>query len=550
MPKSRGRSKPGKKQRKQQSSRRLHAVAGRDKALRELFAQFGRDGVEADALEAELQVSMLCGHGWKAAEHGEDDYQPLVDLVEEARRSTGVVGALALARATVSVAPTPDLAAQAREVVHDLVAHGAPEPNWSATLDQLRVGGCWTLSDVYGDSANVLCSFERAGRTHGLSIMVDFNHLGGWAQDILLADDIEQVVAMMRETAADSDGTALFTELDPAEARRLLEDAFAATDMTMQPEVSTDFAELRALALARLRELPESSSRTEPAEINDNARDQVVREFLASPEAADLPSGDGLEYCVRLIVDYGADYDGGKVLRVSPAKTEIFMLGWLPKKVVLEPDDRALMPRVMPAWIRWAGSRQGLPSVALDGVLDVARTCAEQFDEAYNDVGNMSVGRTLLAGLPKSESAEDLQDAIERRMFTMPYFGTRIGDDDYPRLDPNDPDERAILIEGEHPEYHEALADPGFEDEIDGVNPRLHLAMHELVANQLWDDDPPEAWQAARRLRDLGEDRHDILHAIGAVVMTQLHASMMGQQDVDNERYRAELNQLGRDTNL
>ena len=44
----------------------------------------------------------------------------------------------------------------------------------------------------------------------------------------------------------------------------------------------------------------------------------------------------------------------------------------------------------------------------------------------------------------------------------------------------------------------------------------------------------------------LGHDRHDILHAIGELVMTQLHASLVGRQNFDPEQYRAELNQLGR----
>ncbi|WP_020392346.1 DUF1841 family protein [Kribbella catacumbae] len=542
MPKSRGRKKTNKKPSKNQSRGRLHAVPDQESVMRQVFEQFGRTADEADPVEAELLVSMFCGHGWKAGEFGENDLEPLGAMLEEARRRPGTAGAVALARATVLIAPTPELTAQALDTVDDLVLQGAPEPAWSAMTDQLRAKGCWVLRDAYGDSATVLCVFERAGQTHGLSVLVDFNHLGGWAKDIFLAEDVEEVVTLMREMAADGGGT--FDEIGQVEARRLLEDAFAATDQTWQPEVSEDFTALRALALARLRALPESPP-AKPAEVGDAAREQVIREFVASPEAADLPSGDGLEYCARLIVDYGADYDGGKVLRVSPAKIEIFLLGWLPKKAVLEPEDRALMPRVMQAWIGWAGSRQGLSPAALDEVRQVARTCAEQFDGTYDE--KVPVGRALLAGLPEADSIDDLQDAIERRMFAMPYFGTRIGDEDFPQLDPNDPDERAILIQGEHPEYHDALADPGFEGEIDGVNPRLHLVMHEIVANQLWDNDPPETWHTARRLRDLGHDRHDILHAIGEVVMRHVHASLMGQKDFDRERYRAELDQLGRE---
>jgi hypothetical protein len=152
-----------------------------------------------------------------------------------------------------------------------------------------------------------------------------------------------------------------------------------------------------------------------------------------------------------------------------------------------------------------------------------------------------------LTGLSEVEGVDELQDAIEGRMFAMPYAGARVGDDDFPELDPNDPDDRGILIRGEHPEYHEALSDPDFKGEIDGVNPRLHVLMHEIVANQLWDNDLPEVWHTARRLLDLGQDRHDILHALGEVSLTHLQASLTDQKLFDRERYCAELDQLGRD---
>ena len=127
----------------------------------------------------------------------------------------------------------------------------------------------------------------------------------------------------------------------------------------------------------------------------------------------------------------------------------------------------------------------------------------------------------------------------------MPYFGTRIGDEDFPRLDPNDPDERRLLIEGEHPEYHGALSDPSFDGEIDGVNPRLHIAMHEIVANQLWDDDPPEAWAAAQRLVGQGHDRHDVLHALADVVARQLHGALSTGLSIADSAYRRALDALG-----
>ena len=42
--------------------------------------------------------------------------------------------------------------------------------------------------------------------------------------------------------------------------------------------------------------------------------------------------------------------------------------------------------------------------------------------------------------------------------------------------------------------------------------------MHETVANQLWEDQPPETWQTARRLVAAGYERHEILHMLASVV--------------------------------
>lgn len=128
--------------------------------------------------------------------------------------------------------------------------------------------------------------------------------------------------------------------------------------------------------------------------------------------------------------------------------------------------------------------------------------------------------------LDTSDGLDSVREAIDRRMFAMPFSGTRIGDQEFPALDPGNPDDRLLLMEGEHSEFHDLLYDPTFEGEIDGTSPRAHLAIHEVVANQLWDDNPPGAWRAAKRLRDAGVERHDILHMLGEVVATQIHGAL------------------------
>lgn len=103
-----------------------------------------------------------------------------------------------------------------------------------------------------------------------------------------------------------------------------------------------------------------------------------------------------------------------------------------------------------------------------------------------------------------------------------------------------------MLIKGEHPELHEALADPDIDTEAADFSPRFHLTMHEVIANQLWDDDPPEVWQAARRLRDQDVERHDILHALLEVMVTHMHPVLVDKKPFDTDAYRRDLNELGR----
>jgi uncharacterized protein DUF1841 len=107
------------------------------------------------------------------------------------------------------------------------------------------------------------------------------------------------------------------------------------------------------------------------------------------------------------------------------------------------------------------------------------------------------------------------------------------------RLDPTDADDRALLIAAAHPEL-DTEAEAAL---VDGneINPRLHLTMHEIVATQIVDDDPPEVWMTAQRLRKLGYGRHEVLHMLGAAMTQQLWGALHDQRDYDLEAHRAAL---------
>jgi Domain of unknown function (DUF1841) len=127
-----------------------------------------------------------------------------------------------------------------------------------------------------------------------------------------------------------------------------------------------------------------------------------------------------------------------------------------------------------------------------------------------------------------------------RRAFAIPPATGEFDGIDLSELDPADPDDRTTLIEAEHPEM------PQDEDEIVGpdgstFNPRLHVAMHEVVAKQLWDGDPSEVWATARRLLGLGYERHEILHMLAHIVSAQVYDALARHQPYDRDRHLAAL---------
>jgi len=139
-------------------------------------------------------------------------------------------------------------------------------------------------------------------------------------------------------------------------------------------------------------------------------------------------------------------------------------------------------------------------------------------------------------------------DGTARLAFAVPPARGVFGEIDLALLDPADRDERRILIEAEHPELADALDRDEEFVIIDGeeVDPRLHLTLHEIIVEQLWEDDPPEAWGTAQRLTAAGYERHEILHMLGSALVPQLWRAMAKGETSDSEEYLRALSRLPR----
>ena len=161
-------------------------------------------------------------------------------------------------------------------------------------------------------------------------------------------------------------------------------------------------------------------------------------------------------------------------------------------------------------------------------------------------------GGSYLAGAPAGGYVEEMTDCWfdepepgDRRSWVLPAAHGTYRGLDLELLDPGDEDERALLIEARHPEFADALQG---DDEVilDGepVNPRLHVAMHQVVANQLLADEPPETWQTVQRLAGLGYDWHNIMHMIASPITEDVYWALNDHRQHDPAAYARRLSGL------
>jgi hypothetical protein len=135
---------------------------------------------------------------------------------------------------------------------------------------------------------------------------------------------------------------------------------------------------------------------------------------------------------------------------------------------------------------------------------------------------------------------------MDRREFACPRGHGSFRKLELELLDPADPDERHFLILAEHPELAKAIDEQRDEVVVGGqpINPRLHITVHEIVATQLWNDDPPEVWQTAQRLLDAGYERHETLHMIGSALSSEIWNVLHEGKPADTARYVHALEKL------
>ncbi|HEV7961699.1 MAG TPA: plasmid pRiA4b ORF-3 family protein [Actinoplanes sp.] len=241
-----------------------------------------------DPLDAELFGAALLSAGDLA---GEGFAEVLADGIVPAVAEFATPESLAVLLALDAV----DDGLAAADAVERLVDAGVPVPTWTNELrEPVRVGQCRRFADSEGSASMLVCSFDRAGRSHGFVVHVDHTDCHA-AADIGLfpAEVLDEVLDTIRQDGRRAGLAITAEELDPAEFRWQVEralDARAVHDREDDgPELAEDLDDedgpgyhlLAALLRARMRALPQPTRPPAPHGDGDDAPGLAALEMLA-----------------------------------------------------------------------------------------------------------------------------------------------------------------------------------------------------------------------------------------------------------------------------
>ena len=372
-----------------------------------------------DALEAECWASELISM-WRGRQLIDGDAEEVfLPAFIRALERKGSPKSLATLRA-LSAVGSESHAQKARAAADRLAGRGVPEPPWARQLRHAEpVAAELMYDEAFDDGVSVFVEFAPPdGERHTLGIYIDHN-LGGLVKDAFLAGPLDEVRSELSSRAHNGVSLAL-RKLDPAEARARIEAALYMLDHTYDAPVDDDVRALRGLIDGRVRRLPDGSELAEDYEemaVEERAR--LLAEFLASPEGHRWRGDEDAEDVVETAIWFGADYNHGGPLRWSVVVVEIFMTGWLPRKVTREPVFFERVSEVLPDWVRYAGRVRGVPAEPLSEASQAVEQFRDEMLEAVNDPDAWGPAKTF--AVAAQAAGVDLTDPDALNAFVEKY---------------------------------------------------------------------------------------------------------------------------------
>jgi len=379
-----------------------------------------------------------------------------------------------------------------------LTQAGVYPPDWVTEAGKPVPGRAWRRYDVFGDHEVVAVTFSYGEAEHAIVAQVD---LTGFPTAVMVgvtpnpADVIEGMTRDVDE----------FERVEPislAEARRRLEEPLDRSEADPIPGSGPDTVVFLPVMRARVRRLPAGDGLSVPLFTADD-RQAAVDEFLSSPLAAEAVAADeaATRFWAEVLTGYSSHVPDEPPGQVGPRKLTHILLGHAPNIFTVTPAQRQHLEPAVTAWARWSAARRDLDDQATARLTERLPGVFSRFDEAYDDDG-AALARTYMADLATSDvDVSWLAARVGKRMFALPMPG---------------PGEAGELRDAADPQVRRAATEAEFADctPPGGLTREQFMTAVHRVISELWDDDPPETFAAARLLFADGLSRHDVIHAL------------------------------------
>ena len=107
----------------------------------------------------------------------------------------------------------------------------------------------------------------------------------------------------------------------------------------------------------------------------------------------------------------------------------------------------------------------------------------------------------------------------------------------------NEEEQKLYNILQDHQEYQEYFENEdlldGSEFEFsEGINPFLHISIHQMAEDQLASETPVEAALLCESIEKIGYSRHEAIHVIMMILIHMIFDAYKNQKPINEERYK------------
>jgi hypothetical protein len=297
----------------------------------------------------------------------------------------------------------------------DILAETQPLPPWHTAAESgWTPAAAWRAVDVWDSERVLLIDYEGL---HPHTLMARIRQAGGVMISMLVPLE-PGAASQWDELRAGEEVPMPITGQPVADVLADLADAMRTSDLYWPRNDNDYFVDNRALAWSRCRDhLPAwpDPDWEEEKGLPDSERQRLVGEFTASAGRDD----EVTRSLANLFLNYGEGYIRSGPLCWSPDEVMLFLTDWLPRKAVLDADQRQALPDTLRQWLTFALAHRSVDPRWITPVVEAVDANLDEFRGAFDDHTAWGPAKEIAAAL--SDRGVDFTDqqAVEEAMHAL-----------------------------------------------------------------------------------------------------------------------------------